>query len=575
MKMTVGTKIGAGFGLAILALAIISSIAYQATLQLVETVRWVTLTEEVLRNLEATISSMVDIETGERGYVISGDETYLEPYHAALDEVGNSLRKVRSLTVDNLNQQRRLDTLEQLANQRLDFVKEVIALRKSSTFDEAAKMIHAGKGKEMMDRIRKVVAEMEDEANLLMKKRQADSDAATDRSKKAILFGAIGVALILALIGYVITQNIARPLAEVTEAAGRIADGDIDREFPDTGREDEVGVLVQTFQRMCRSLNALAGRARQIAQGDLTAQIRPRSERDVLGNAFADMTAELRRMIQELLDAVNVLGSSASEIMASTTQLAASAAQTATAVTETTATVEEVKQTAQVSSQKAKYVSEEAQKAAEIARGGKSVVEQTIEGMNGIRQQMSAVGESILSLSAQGQAIGEIIAIADDLAAQSKLLAVNASIEAAKAGDEGKGFAVVAQEVRSLAEQSKQATMQVRAILGEIQKATNNAMLTTEQAGKLVESGVRFSTSSGDSIRSLAATIAGAAQASTQIAATSQQQFVGMDQVAMAMENIKGASTQAVASTKQAETAAQQLHQLGQRLKDLVVRFKV
>src|SRR5439155_7510542 len=106
--------------------------------------------------------------------------------------------------------------------------------------------------------------------------------------------------------------------------------------------------------------------------------------------------------------------------------------------------------------------------------------EPTIEGMESIRQQMSTVAGSILSLSAQGQAIGEIIATVDDLAAQSKLLALNASIEAAKAGDEGKGFAVVAQEVRALAEQSKLATMQVRGILNDIKKARSSAVLATE-----------------------------------------------------------------------------------------------
>ena len=194
--------------------------------------------------------------------------------------------------------------------------------------------------------------------------------------------------------------------------------------------------------------------------------------------------------------------------------------------------------------------------------------------MGEIRQHMGAVAETILSLTAQSQAIGEIVATVDDLAAQSKLLAVNAAIEAAKAGDEGRGFAVVAQEVRSLAEQSKQATTQVRGILNEIQKVTGSAVLATEQGGKAVEVGVRQSLSAGESIRALAESITGAAQSAVQIAATSQQQSIGMDQVAMAMENIKTASTQTVASTKQAERAAQRLHEIGQRLKQLVERFK-
>jgi methyl-accepting chemotaxis protein len=195
--------------------------------------------------------------------------------------------------------------------------------------------------------------------------------------------------------------------------------------------------------------------------------------------------------------------------------------------------------------------------------------------MNSIRGQMSSIAESILGLSAQSQAIGEIIASVDDLAAQSKLLAVNAAIEAAKAGEGGKGFSVVAQEVRLLAAQSKQATMQVRAILSDIQSATTGAVMTTEQGSKAVEAGVRQSSAAGASIGALADSIANAAQAATQIAASSQQQFVGMDQIALAMRNIRDASAQTVASTKQAETAAQQLQELGQKLKQLVEKFKV
>src|SRR5262249_1331739 len=156
--------------------------------------------------------------------------------------------------------------------------------------------------------------------------------------------------------------------------------------------------------------------------------------------------------------------------------------------------------------------------------------------------------ENIMRLSEQGQAISEIIATVDDLAAQSNLLAVNAAIEAAKAGEHGRGFSVVAQEVKNLAEQSKHATTQVCGILSDIQKATGNAVMATEQSSKAVEDGVKQSTQAGESIQQLAGNVNISAQAATQIAATNQQQFVGMDQVASAMENIKLASTQVVAS---------------------------
>lgn len=358
----------------------------------------------------------------------------------------------------------------------------------------------------------------------------------SERSYVSFIGIAVGALVFAVSLAFLMNKAIAGPLVRISGVAEKIAAGDLTVEVPGSTRTDEVGMMQTTFGRMVGGLRNLTGQIRE---------------------------------------ATTVLAASATEIMAATSQLASSATETASAVAQTTTTLEEVKQTSQISSHKAKAVSEEARKAAEVAGSGRRSVEQTIEGMEGIQRQMAAIAESIVNLSAQSQAIGEIITSVDDLAAQSKLLAVNASIEAAKAGDDGKGFGVVAQEVKSLAEQSKQATAQVRSILNDIQKATGNAVVATEQGGKAVEAGVSQSARAGESIGALTENIAQAAQAATQIAATSQQQFVGVDQVSLAMESIKVASTQTVASTRQAESAALQLHELGQRLKQLVDQFKV
>ena len=401
---------------------------------------------------------------------------------------------------------------------------------------DAAKAIILGIQQDRYTKMRAITLGLGNEA--VAKAQNALKQSEQRASESVYIFLIIGaIALMTGVVMAVLLNRIiSRPLQEIAGVANRMASGDLTVNVSLDHRRDEVGELAQTFRRM---------------------------------------TENLRGQIRSISEGVNVLGSSANEISTSTSQLAAGASQTATAVTETTTTVEEVKQTAQVSSQKAKSVSESAQKAAQISQNGKKATEEASEGMNRIRQQMESIAESMVRLSEQTQAIGQIIATVDDLAAQSNLLAVNASIEAAKAGEQGKGFAVVAQEVKSLAEQSKQATTQVRTILSDIQKATSAAAMATEQGTKAVELGGKQSVQAGESIQTLSASVSEAAQAATQIAASSQQQLVGVDQVASAMESIKQASTQNVDSAKQLEVAAHNLNGLGQKLKQLVEQYKV
>ena len=390
-------------------------------------------------------------------------------------------------------------------------------------------------------------------------------------------FVVVGVlAVIVALLtGWLLTQAISGPLRALTVSAERIAVGDLPTEETVLVRGDEVGTLHQAFARMARTLRQMATVAGSIAEGDLRVQVEPQSERDVLGKAFALMVENLRGLTRELHEGIGVLSTSATEISTSTSELAASATQTAAAISETTTTVEEVRQTAQMSSEKARAVSDSALRVASVSEDGRKATDDAAAGMVRIQQQMELIGESMVRLSEQSQAVGQIVATVEDLSGQSKLLAVNASIEAAKAGEHGKGFAVVAQEVKSLAEQSRQATAQVRSILGDIQQATSAAVLATEQGSHAVAEGVRQSTQAGQSIQALAGSVGEASQAAVQIAASSQQQLVGVDQVATAMESIKLASAQNVDSAKQMESAAHGIKLLGEKLRKIAVGYRV
>jgi len=482
MKWSVGKKIAGGYALALIMLVILGLVSYQNTTGLIEAARLRTHTYQVLDNLERTLSTLKDAETGQRGYIIIGEDRYLEPYQTGILAVNQIIQNLRALTADNPNQQRRIDALEPLVAAKLAELKETIDLRRDKGFHAAAKVIRTDRGKRVMDDIRGIIAEMSNEEGVLLERRSNAMKASSNTTINVIVYGISLVFVLLTLVSLGIIRAISRQLRE----------------------------------------------------------------------------------------SIDQLSTSSAEILATTTQVASGAAETASAVSETTVTVEEVKQTAQVASQKARAVSESAQKASQVSQNGRKSVEETMQGMQRVQEQMEAIAESIVRLSEQSQAIGEIIATVNDLAEQSNLLAVNAAIEANKAGEQGKGFAVVAQEVKSLAEQSKQATAQVRTILGDIQRATSAAVLATEQGNKAVQAGVKQTTETGESIRLLADSISEAAQSATQIAASSQQQMVGMDQVALAMENIKQASVQNVAGTKQAEVAAQSLHELGQKLSDMI-----
>ena len=575
MRWSVGTKIAAGFGLVLLISMIVGAVAYRATTELISASERRKHTYEVLLLLNEVLSLLKDVEIGQRSYALVGDPAYLQLYTTSIDRIRPRMRDLRAITADNPNQQKRLDALEPLVDERLDLAVKTVDLLRSGNTEAGVALVRSGRGRMLMDRIRRMMGDITTEEEALLEQRVAAAERNARTVKLVILIGTLAALIVAALAGFLISRDIAVPLRQLTVVADHITRGDLSASSPTGERNDEVGLLARAFNRMTVSLREMAAAAEGIASGDLRSAVEPQSASDVLGNAFARMTVDLRSQIQSLMEGANLLGTASAEIVAATSQLAAGATQSAAAVTETTTTVEEVRQTAQLASDKAKQVADTAQKAAQISLAGRKSSEDVAAGMNPIRQQMDAVAGSMVRLSEQSQAIGQIIASVEDIATQSNLLAVNAAIEAAKAGEHGKGFGVVAQEVKSLAEQSRQATNQVRTILGDIQKATSAAGMATEEGSKAVEAGVRQTQAAGNSIESLAVSVNEAAQAATQISASSQQQLVGVDQVAGAMDSIRQASSQNVAAARQLEVAARNLNDLGQRLKRTVEQYQI
>lgn len=329
---------------------------------------------------------------------------------------------------------------------------------------------------------------------------------------------------------------------------------------------------------IAQPLKKLSEKVEHMAKGDLTVSIDPGDRTDEVGDlmrSFNDMMNNLRRQTQDMKEGASTLASAISQISATVAELASSAAETSTSISEITTTVEEVKQTSHLSNDKAKEVADGAREATRISHSGSKATEETVVGMHRIKEEMEYVAESILKLSDQTQSVGEIIGAVNDLADQSNLLSVNAAIEASKAGEYGKGFTVVAQEVKSLADQSKEATNQVKGILSDIQKATGTAVMATERGSKAVESGVSLSSEAGEAIGTLASNVEDSARVAMQIAVSNQEQLVGIDQLATAMQSIKDASEQNVDAAHQMEKAATDLNELATTLKELADQYQV
>ncbi len=574
MKWSVGMKIGGGFVLAAAILLVIGGISYWSTERFVDVTKRVAQNQALLEKMDHVVNGLYKAQNNQRGYLITGADHFLKPYRDAMAQVEQILKELKG-GMASPYAQKIFESLDPLFAEVRKSLQDTVTLRRDKGFEPVRQVILSEKQGKNFDELIRLVNALDDEEQELLKKRHEESQMGAKVLSYADIIGIPLALFLLGVAGVTITRNIANPLKKMTFAAERMASGDIDFEPVSYERGDEVGVLAKTFRKLMEYQQEMSQISHQIAMGNLQVIVKPRSDKDILGAAAATMVDNMRQQIQQIMEGVNSLASSASEIMATTTQIATSATETATAVTETTTTIEELRQTVQVSNKKAKDVSDNARQAAAVSQTGKTAVDTAIEGMHRIQQQMDAIAETIIKLSEQSQTIGAIIATVSDIADQSNLLAVNASIEAAKAGEQGKGFAVVAQEVRNLAEQSKQATGQVRAILNDIQKAISAAVMATEQGGKAVDSGVKQSADAGESIRVLAEGVTASAQASMQIAASTNEQLIGMDQVTLAMENIKQASEQNVSGIRQAESAAQNLHELGQSLKHLVERYQV
>jgi methyl-accepting chemotaxis protein len=414
------------------------------------------------------------------------------------------------------------------------------------------------------------------------------------------LLAAISLAISL-MVGMWLSRTwFVHPLTRILSVLNHFAKGDSSVRLDNPGK-DEIGKVAIAFNHMAQQqaesqqrehdqldelrktadiqdrVMALREHIVRVASGDLTRRMVVTGDDDLsqLGHNLNMMTENLASIASGTTDAVNVIQSTLNELQGAINNQSSGASEQAAAVNETTAALDQIKGMAAQAMERVQVLGETSERSRRESELGGVAVEQAISGMAGILHRMEGIAQTILALSEQIQQIGEITGVVTNLAQQSKMLALNASIEAAKAGEAGKGFAVVAAEVRELAEQSQQSTAQVQKILQDIRHATDRAVMATEEGSKGVDAGMLSVQRSGDVMRQLNEVVRETTIASHQITAVVKQEFLGLEQVTNAMKDINKVTTQFVVNTQQSKIASEDISKVVARLHESVSIYKL
>ncbi|MEO7718718.1 MAG: HAMP domain-containing methyl-accepting chemotaxis protein [Capsulimonas sp.] len=472
-------------------------------------------------------------------------------------------------------------------------------------------------------------------ANLQTQADQTDAgiDEGARRTQRAIAEGWALQGLILlisASIAIFLAKSIASQLRALLQAAEGLAQGDVQQELPPASRT-EIGMVVAAFHSLMTHQKEMASAASAIADGDLTNVVQPQSDHDALGTAFARMTISLRELIGGIAGSANAVAAtsvrlsttsedtsrSASEIARSTQSMAQTAAHSAEcsdlvtdggkrqydAACVASDLMVQAGQAVDQAAGSAQQMATAAQQAAAMARSGGDAVHQTISSMERIRQQVGASASKVEELGRKSEQIGEIVKTIGQISEQTNLLALNAAIEAARAGEHGRGFAVVADEVRKLSERAASATRDIGMLIGGIQSEVAGAVQAMQESTEEVTAGAAQSAEAGVALSDIVQAAQSVAFEVDSLTATVEEMAASVQEVLKTVETVRqvtqesqsaidditGATAeftmsaqgvsnmieQQTASVHQVSMAATELNAMADTLQGMVGRFRM
>jgi methyl-accepting chemotaxis protein len=406
------------------------------------------------------------------------------------------------------------------------------------------------------------------------------------------LAGAIGLAVvaIVSLI-WVLSRSVLKPLGELARFSERLAAGD-SRARAEVATQDEFGVIAENCNRSAakvaqaitnqqaqdllqRSITDLLNTINQVARGDLT--IRGKVTNDALGNVVDSvnfMLDNFTKVLERVRKAAIDVSTSANQILDAADDMTAGATQQDQEITNTSSAVEELTVSMKQVSNNAEASAEAARRALDAAEQGNRAVSDTLDGMQRIRSSVQATAKKIKSLGDRSLEISEIINVINDITEQTNLLALNAAIEAARAGEAGRGFAVVADEVRKLAEHSRSATKDIAALIKAIQAETNEAVVVMEEGTREVEAGAGLADQAGKALEAISSVVRQSAELVQEISLASKQQVRGTEGVANAMQIISGITRQTTQGARQTASTVGNMVRLSEQLNEALAQFR-
>ena len=390
---------------------------------------------------------------------------------------------------------------------------------------------------------------------------------------KLVILGLLGALAVMG-ISYYVSRRISTRVSHLADVADKMAAGDIDQMIV-VDSKDEVGLLAKAFGNLAAYMNEMAAAAQSIANNDLTVQVHPRSEKDVLGIAVQTMVESLVGMIRRLKDNAIKLTSAATEISASADQMSKGARDQADRIVQVSTAIEEMSATIIESSRNAGEASEMSKNASDTASTGGQIVYDTIQGMQTINKVVRGSAESIAALAKSADRIGEIIGVIDDIADQTNLLALNAAIEAARAGEQGRGFAVVADEVRKLAERTGSATGEITAMIKGIQNDTEGAVNSMEAGIQEIDKGRELADKAGDSLKEIVAVSERVMDMIRQIATAVEEQSTTAEEITRSIEGISSVTKETATGAEQSASASEELSRQAETLMEMVGTFRL